>query len=618
VGTQHPSLDIDLLGEQIGALHAVGIRAPIYVSVLWDDLAGELHPEWIITTLEGRSLMRRPLSHDSPGEGTVGWTTLDVSGGYGDYLAALVEELLDRYSVDGFWFDIVWPQPNFSALGQKLMREQGIRLDDAAQVQEFAARQMRAFMKRMNTLIRARYEDASIFFNCTINPEMRDSVPFMSHLEIESLPTSGDQWGYTHYPVVSRFARTFGLEILGMTGRFHKSWGDFGGLKTIDQLMYECGTILSSGGGISVGDQLDPSGRLDPAVYRTIGAVFNYVAQIEPWLLDSRPTAEVAILGSSVKEMRIEHLVSKHDLEVEGMSQVFLETGIQFDIVDSQQNDLTGYAALVIPESLNINPELLERIQRRRQEGVKVILSGTAAMDDNGDYLLPDMPVEYVGPTPTVPSYLRPDGAQAVHPEVATDYDYAFYDQAHVVKALAGATGHGEIRSARYNRSWEHFTSHAQAPVGAGLGSPIVAHNDDVLYFAAPLFRAYRNHDYWVYRELITAALDQFLPQRLVRLEGPGWVETTMHTQAASGQRPARDVVHLTTYQARRATNGAIAHVDEAAAVAGLRLHVAVSDREVTKVYLAPSGQDLRFTQIDGVVIAELPPIGRHSLVIVE
>jgi len=46
VGTVHPHLNFDLMGHQIEALHSVGVRAPIYVSVMWDDLAGEQHPEW--------------------------------------------------------------------------------------------------------------------------------------------------------------------------------------------------------------------------------------------------------------------------------------------------------------------------------------------------------------------------------------------------------------------------------------------------------------------------------------------------------------------------------------------------------------------------------------------
>lgn len=49
---RHPNLKpgLDLLGDQIEALHAHGIRAPIYLSVQVDEYAANSHPEWIALT----------------------------------------------------------------------------------------------------------------------------------------------------------------------------------------------------------------------------------------------------------------------------------------------------------------------------------------------------------------------------------------------------------------------------------------------------------------------------------------------------------------------------------------------------------------------------------------
>ena len=38
----------DLMSAQIEALHGIGALAPIYVSIMWDDLAGEKEPGWAI------------------------------------------------------------------------------------------------------------------------------------------------------------------------------------------------------------------------------------------------------------------------------------------------------------------------------------------------------------------------------------------------------------------------------------------------------------------------------------------------------------------------------------------------------------------------------------------
>src|SRR5579884_3073475 len=75
VGTTHPHLAFDLMGQQIEALHSVGVRAPIYVSLMWDDLAGEQHGEWVVVDKSGTMSIRPPLTNQSPGSGGRGWAT---------------------------------------------------------------------------------------------------------------------------------------------------------------------------------------------------------------------------------------------------------------------------------------------------------------------------------------------------------------------------------------------------------------------------------------------------------------------------------------------------------------------------------------------------------------
>ncbi len=46
-GVIHPALKgKDLMGQMIEALHREGIRAPIYVTVAWEEDAANKHPEW--------------------------------------------------------------------------------------------------------------------------------------------------------------------------------------------------------------------------------------------------------------------------------------------------------------------------------------------------------------------------------------------------------------------------------------------------------------------------------------------------------------------------------------------------------------------------------------------
>ena len=623
VGTMHPNLKFDLLGAQIQALHSADIRCPIYVSMKWDDLAGAQHPEWVCVDKNGRAVMR------APGSGAWGWTTMDVTSGYGETFLAQIEEIAKRYQgeVDGFWLDICFPVPNYSAWGQQRLQEAGVRVDDEAAVWRYAREQDLAFFKRVTSLIRSKVPEASYYFNGTTNVEMGEVIDDVTHIEVESLPTSGGAWGYLHYPIAARQARSYGKEVIGMTGRFHKSWGDFGGLKTQDQLDYEVGTILGAGGRVCVGDQLHPRGVLDPAVYRLRGRAFARLEMLEPWLKDARPAAEVAILALGSPAPALAGIAA-YSPDLEGAAQVLLEAGIQFDIVD-EQADLKRYGALILPDGSALSADWQHRLREYLSQGGRLVLSGTAALDpETGAFQLEEIPAVFRGPVETVPSYIRADGLlDGENPpgdpnQIAADYDYVFYEQAYLVEAKPGAVTHGQIRRALFNRTWEHFTSHAHAPVEVGDGSdqinisPAAVQNVSVLYFAAPLFGAYRKHDYWAYRVMAVNALRGFLPPALLIPVGPCWVEFSLTIQPAAADHPARSVVHVTAYHPRRSLQ-TVPHADQCWPTSGLGFKLRI-DTAPQRVYLAPEGTDLPYRLEDGYLRVGLPPVGAHAVVVIE
>ena len=102
---RHPALPpgLDLLGEEITALHIADIRAPIYISVQCDEYAANMHPEWVARREDtgqvkwGNNVFRP------------GWQILDMSSPYQDYLAEQLREILEKFKpVDGIFFDMCW------------------------------------------------------------------------------------------------------------------------------------------------------------------------------------------------------------------------------------------------------------------------------------------------------------------------------------------------------------------------------------------------------------------------------------------------------------------------------------------------------------------------------
>jgi len=608
VGTPHPHLKTDLLGRQIEALHRRDIRCPVYVSIMWDELASVQHPEWVMVDKQGKMINRSPLGSEW------GWATMDVSSGYADYVMAQVEELHQLYAIDGYWFDICFALPNYSPWAMAQMHAAGVNAADDAAVWDHARAKQTRFFDRLTRSIHSFLPQASIFYNGTMHPDMGRVAPYMTHLEVESLPTTG-QWGYLHYPLAARQARAYGKDFLGMNGRFHMSWGDFGGLKTGDQFDYECGTILAAGGKISVGDQLHPSGKLDAAVYRMIGRTYARVEALEPWLDGAVPTAEIALLTATPVEFK-DPGIGAYSEDLEGAAQMLLEMGYQFDIIDID-SDLEGYEAVFVPDGTPPSTALVAKLNAYKAGGGRIVLSGTALLDAHTHtFSLDGVPARYKYPSPTIPCYIRLDAGLTEGGELADDYDYAFYDTAHVVEATDGSQSYGDLRRALFNRTYEHFMGHQHAPVGERLDAPALVMGDNVLYFAAPLFTGYRRQDYWAYRAIVSAALKQFLPAPMLQRAVPGWIETTLLRQPAAVDHPERQIVHLVGFHPRR-TFQPILHVDQSWETANIRLSIAATIPPM-RVYLAPENIAIPFTLENGRVIIDLPSIGTHTAVVIE
>jgi hypothetical protein len=260
----------------------------------------------------------------------------------------------------------------------------------------------------------------------------------------------------------------------------------------------------------------------------------------------------------------------------------------------------------------------LKKLETYLAGGGKLVASGTAALDETtGEFQLNDMPVTFLGMVSTRPSYLRLDEHLAREGELATDYDYVFYDQAYLVKPADGSQPFGTLKRALFNRTWEHFTSHRHAPVGGSLNSPIAVEKGNILYFAAPLFNAYRSWDYWAYRAIAISALRDFLPPALLKPQAPGWVEMTLHSQEKSAGHPERKIIHVVAYHPRRSLQS-IPHVDQCFPTAGLGVSVRLDGMSPTKVYQAPENRPLEFKLNQEYIQISLPPCGAHTVVVIE
>ena len=240
----HPYLNFDLLGEQIKAAKEIGVQTVGYISAGLDEKYAVEHPECLAREMNEQIHRTRDFS-------IPGYHLLCMNSPYLNVLADQVREMCANYDINGVFLDIVYPVTCYCRNCAKLMAEQGMDIHNIEDVRCFSRITYAKYTRTMRQAVDSVKPGLPIFHNGgRTNRGRREMLDMNSHVEIESLPTGG--WGYDNLPITSRYLQPIGKEFLGMTGKFHRSWGEFGGYKSENALLYETALTVANGGKCSV------------------------------------------------------------------------------------------------------------------------------------------------------------------------------------------------------------------------------------------------------------------------------------------------------------------------------------------------------------------------------
>lgn len=611
VGTPHPSLKRDLLGEMVEALRRHNIRCVVYTTVVWDELAASTHPEWRQVDQEGRFIGRGPLE-------SRGWQYLCLNAKeYLDYVCAQVEEVLALYDVDGIWYDIIVQHPSgcFCHNCQKSMRAKGLRLDSKEDRLAHNLEVERQAMARLFKTVKEKKPDALVVFNTRMrlhnNPQkgIRPEQEYMTHFEIESLPTGG--WGYLHFPMLARYCASLGKEMVGMTGRFHYSWGDFGGLKAQTALEYECFRSLALGAKCSIGDQLHPRGKLDRATYKLVGSVYAKVKDKEPWCSDAKLLADIGVLICEEPEGPAFGFgeVPGQDSD-EGAAMLLSELKYQFHFID-KASDFSHYALIVAPDRVLFDEELTQKTNEFLSKGGALLLTHESGLDpERKGFALPGLGLQYLGPSSFSQEFVRVEKSFASLVSLDPSYDYILYDRGSRVALTGLGEVLGKIVHPYFNRTWETFCSHRQTPPAYLTDEPAIVQAGKIIYISHPLFRMYRKWGYFVYRSILQGCIQRLLPNPLLRISNfPFGGEATVL------ERDGQYILHLLYYPIT--SKGRVDIVEDCFPLTNVEvsLRTPASPKEVRAV---PELESLAFQWRDGYACFVVPWVKGHQMVVVE
>jgi hypothetical protein len=359
---------------------------------------------------------------------------------------------------------------------------------------------------------------------------------------------------------------------------------------------------------------MPPHGRLDPAVYQTIGAAYAEIERLEPFLSGAAPATEAAILIAGDPLDDVGHArQSGLGASVYGLVKLLIELHIQFDIVEPDV-DLDRYRLLVLPDALAVDAALADRLRAYVANGGAVVGSHEAMRVQGGDTIwAEELQLRYAGESPFAPAYLKPAAPLGGN---ILDFEYALYDGSAQWQPLDGSTTLAWLGEPLFQRTPEHYTSHAQTPFDHLSGYAALARSGRVAAAAFPLGASYYHHGYWVYREIFRALIEAVLPERLVWTNAPLSAEVTVTHQAA-GDRPERWLVHVVNFSPNRRSPEHCEYVEDPIPLHDVRVALHAG-RPFARAYLAADGAPLPLRAAGAGWEVTIPKVQYGAIVVLE
>ena len=594
----HPGLAFDLLGAQIEAAHEIGVKTPVYLSAGLDEKLARRHPEWLIRGREDTIKWEKPSYHE-----------FCMNTPYLDYLIRQIEEVVGNYDCDGIFLDIVGVRKCFCQYCVRTLLEEGADPYDEAEVAALGERIYANYCARVRKAVDAIKPGLPVFHNGGhIRRGRRDLADFDTHLELESLPTGG--WGYDHFPLSAAYSRTLGKDYLGMTGKFHTTWGEFGGFKHPNALRYEAALSVAFGAKCSIGDQLHPDGRMETATYDLIGAAYAEIEEREPWLDGVESVADIAVLSQeAIGNYYSDNVITGSkgaDGDV-GCVRMLLEGKYLFDVIDTLC-PLDKYSLVILPDSITLDGALTDKLRAFTSRGGKVLATGRSGTDRSGAFTL-DFGCEFKGETAHRPVYFRPYFDLGVLGNSA----FVIYEQAYDISPRPGAKVPIVREDPYFDRSTFAFSSHQHTPNDPSARFPAACFGADGACIAADIFAEYAHKGSLVSKLLVFGILDELLGEKKTLVTDlPSCGVATLMDQKAE----KRLVAHFLYACPVKRGNG-VEVIEDIVALSGVRASVRLEGRP-KRVRLAPENADLPFTYENGRLSFTLEKLDMRAMVVID
>ena len=607
VGNKHPYLDRDLLGEVVRAAKRYGLRVIAYYNVQ-DLINAQKHPDW------------RHKGHP------------DIPGSEGFYVCfnspwtekVFLPELkeLSSYDIDGIFFDFLYvSRPCFCRWCESLFNAE-LRREIPRDINDPLWLEYINWLREINERILAKVYNVVH----SINPEILIGVNWAYTPRQPGIPS--DHIDYltldiveTHCPILeasyhARYFDQFNRPFEIMNTRFLRWWGDWG-IKPLNQLLAECATIIANGGTCIIGDHLYVDGSPEQASLELISETFRFIKVREEYL-PSKSVPYVAIL-LSLPNVKAQGSVFINDTPLRGAHRLLVESGIHHDIVTDVVllDKICKYKLVIIPSQRYLSQEVMSSFKDFVFKGGSLLVTFDSSLGDSSDFMLRDLlgirlkevkstKLGYLLPVhrdlmkgmPKAPIFTK---GEFLNIEAIDSCVYAHYLRPYVPP-----------RRGLPREEW----------LGAGYGSPIFEERYPaitirkygrgiVCYIATNVFTSYYNYDNWMLRRLIRNVIDLLIPDKLLEVKAPPFIEVSLRRQNK------RLIVHLVNWQVGRTSIMPLI-TDSIIPISNItfKLKLKVPPK---RVKLIPENEgDLNWYYEDGYLYAEISNVKVHAIVVIE
>ena len=569
---KHPHLACSLLDEQIEACKELGISSKIYISAGFDEHLALERPEWVRVYQDGS----KPTGEY--------FQRLCFNTEYMEVLKAQTAEVVKKYMPDGVFFDIIAEVPCCCDNCLKDMKEKGLDPTKEEDVMSQARDVLRKYLDEINSLVKSIKPDCLIFHNGGDFPVGRyDRMDCCDQLETESLPTA--MWGYDHFPLSMSYIRRKGKNCIGMTGKFHRGWGEFGAYKYKNALKYEACQSLALDAGFSVGDQLHPSGIMDEYTYENIGQANAYTKEREAWR-GGEFLAEVGLYSPVGGDGRT------------GLSRILFEEKILFDMIDSEEIS-NKYKVIILTDDVELTSSEYEKIKSFTQNGGKILAMGRNGVQNGKECF--DLGFTYLGEDKEIPCYIR----AKYNIKFANNMALVAYEKAYNIEPTGKVLA--EKLSPYFTRSGKRFCSHLHTPYDLEKVGACITQGKDGIYLASDLFSQYAKDGSLTAKQLIAPLIDLLLGDRRIITNLPTSGKAFLYQKGDS------KICHL-LYANTMSRGDGVEIIEDIVTLSKVDVSLKL-DQKPSKVILQPTGEEIPFSYKNGRVNLSIKDFNCYQII---